>query len=189
MRNCLLPIAFAVLCNGPASALDLPARRPGLWELKLTLESLAAAKLPPVIAEHCIDAETDKLMNITGGSMRPDTCSKPDVQKVGSTVVVDSVCQLAPGLTMRSHAVIAGDFSSAYTVKLTSKQEGPEGKPISGIPANEAMTIEAKRLGQCKPDQRPGDMIMAGRKTNVRDVQNPPGMPGATRPGAPAQKK
>jgi hypothetical protein len=33
-------------------------------------------------------------------------------------------------------------------------------------------------------------MIMAGRKLNVRDLQNMPGPPGApARPGAPAQKK
>jgi hypothetical protein len=33
-------------------------------------------------------------------------------------------------------------------------------------------------------------MIMAGRKLNVRDLQNLPAMPGApARPGAPAQKK
>ena len=35
------------------------------------------------------------------------------------------------------------------------------------------MTIEAKWLGACKADQKPGDMIMAGgRKMNIRDLQN-----------------
>ena len=52
------------------------------------------------------------------------------------------------------------------------------------------MTVDAKWMGACKADQKPGDMIMAGRKINVRDLQNMPGPPGApARPGAPAQKK
>jgi hypothetical protein len=39
-------------------------------------------------------------------------------------------------------------------------------------------------------DQKPGDMIMAGRKLNVRDLQNMPGIPGRpASPAAPAQKK
>jgi hypothetical protein len=43
-------------------------------------------------------------------------------------------------------------------------------------------------MGACKADQKPGDMVMAGRKINVRDLQNMPGPPGApARPGA--QKK
>jgi hypothetical protein len=39
------------------------------------------------------------------------------------------------------------------------------------------MTIEAKWTGACKADQKPGDMIMAGRKINIRDLQKLPGMP------------
>src|ERR1700704_6069298 len=131
------------------------------------------AMLPPVTAEHCIDAETDRLMNITGGSMQPEMCSKQDVQKEGSTFVANSVCEMGP-MKMRWRAVLSGDFNSAYTVKTTMKQDG---KPVQGIPAEDAMTIDAKWIGACKPDQKPGDMIMAGRKTNVRDLQNVPGRP------------
>ena len=35
------------------------------------------------------------------------------------------------------------------------------------------MTIDAKWMGACAADQKPGDMIMAGgRKVNIRDMQN-----------------
>ena len=113
-------------------------------------------------------------------------CSKPDIQKTGDTITVDSTCKIGPYATS-SHAVITGDFNSAYTVKVVSKQEGPA---IPGMPPERTMTIDAKWAGACKADQKPGDMIMAGRKLNVRDLQNLPTMPGApARPGAPAQKK
>jgi hypothetical protein len=98
-------------------------------------------------------------------------CSKQDVQKVGSTFVVDSVCKIGQGTTT-SHSVVSGDFNSAYTVKVTSKREG--GPAVPGMPADgtSAMTIDAKWLSACAADQKPGDMIIAGRKINVRDMQN-----------------
>jgi len=183
MRRWLPSLAFALIVAAPAAAADLPARKPGLWELKMAFEG---GNLPAQTAEHCIDAETDKLMSATGGSVVQEMCSKPDIQKTGDTITVDSTCKIGPFSTS-SHAVITGDFNSAYTVKVVSKQEGPA---IPGMPPERTMTIDAKWAGACKADQKPGDMIMAGRKLNVRDLQNLPKMPGApARPGAPAQKK
>ena len=52
--------------------------------------------LPAQTMQHCIDADTDKLMNSMGGGMRKDVCSKQDVQRVGNTIVVDSVCKFGP---------------------------------------------------------------------------------------------
>ena len=75
--------------------------------------------LPPQVIQHCIDAATDKMMSSFGGNLRQDMCSKQDVQKVGNTLVVDSVCQMG-GMTINSHGVITGDFSSGYTAKVTS---------------------------------------------------------------------
>jgi hypothetical protein len=160
-------VAFALVCAQPAAALDLPARKPGLWEIKMTSEGHG---MPPTTSEHCIDAETDKLMNSMGDNMRQDMCSKRDMQKVGSTIVVDSVCKMGP-MTITSHGVVSGDFNSAYTVKVSSKREG--GPAIPGMPADGTsnMTIDAKWMGACKADQKPGDMIVAGRKFNVRDMQ------------------
>ena len=80
----------------------------------------------------------------------------------------------------RTHGVISGDFNSAYTVKVSSKREG--GPAVPGRPADGTsnMTMEAKWLGACKADQKPGDMIMSnGMKMNIRDIPNLPGIPGA----------
>jgi hypothetical protein len=183
MRRWLPSVAFALIWAAPAAAIDMPERKAGLWELKMTFEG---GNLPPQTVEHCIDAETDKLMSATGGSMVQDMCSKPDVQKTGDTITVDSTCKIGPYATS-SHSVITGDFNSAYSVKVVSKQQGPA---IPGMPTERTMTVDAKWMGACKADQKPGDMVMSGRKINVRDLQNMPGPPGAPpRPGAPAQKK
>ena len=172
MHRPLSLIALALACAQSAMALDLPARKAGLWEIKMTMEG---RNFPMPVAQHCIDAETDKLMSAIGDA-RQQMCSKRDVQKVGSTVVVDSVCKIGE-TTTTSHAVVSGDFNSAYTVKVSSKREG--GPAMPGLPADgtSTMTIDAKWLGPCAADQRPGDMIIAGRKMNVRDIPALPGMP------------
>ena len=78
-------------CATPAAAQDLPPRKAGLWEIKMTTEG---HNMPPNTSEHCIDAETDKLMSSMGDNVRQDMCSKRDVKKVGNTIVVDSRMQV-----------------------------------------------------------------------------------------------
>jgi hypothetical protein len=169
-----LPLIAVCLCVAtpaltPALALDLPARKVGLWEIKLNFEG---RNIPPQTMQQCIDAETDKLMNSVGGNMGREMCSKQDMQRVGNTIVVDSVCQVGP-MTLTSHAVVTGDFNSAYTVKVTSKRTGGPSTPNAPADGTSNMTLEAKWQSACKADQRPGDIIMAdGRKINIRDMQN-----------------
>jgi hypothetical protein len=171
-----LVAALCLLPAWPAAAQDLPARKAGLWEIRMTVD---AAKMPPQISQHCIDAATDKQMSAVGAGMGKDLCSKQNVQRSGNTVTVDSVCKIGP-TTSVTRAVITGDFNSAYTVRVTSKSDGG----AKGAAGDTAITIEAKWLGACKPDQRPGDIIMAdGRKMNIQDLQKliggqgPPGVP------------
>lgn len=170
-----LPIAvFSLLCLGPAGALDMPARKAGLWEIKMSFD---ARNSPPLISQHCIDAATDKLMNSIGGGMSKEVCSKQDVQRSGGTIVVDSVCKSGDATTT-SHGVMSGNFDQAYSVKISSKREG--GAPLPGAAPGGVtnMTIEAKWTGACKADQKPGDIVMAnGMKINIRDMQNRPGAP------------
>jgi hypothetical protein len=163
----LLAAAAASLCASSASALDLPARKVGLWEIKMTTDARGA---PATTMQQCIDAETDKMMSALGNGMQQSMCSKQDVQKTGSTIVVDSVCQIGQ-MTTTSHAVVTGDFNSAYTVKVTSTHKGAM---APGMPAQDTMnmTLAATWMGACKADQKPGDIIMpGGRKMNIRDLQ------------------
>jgi len=174
----------------PAAALDLPARKPGLWEIKMTFEG---RNLPTQVSQHSIDAETDKQMSALGGNTR--MCEKQDVTRTGGTIVVDSICKIGSATTA-SHSVISGDFNSAYTVKVSSKREGGPAVPGGAGDGSSNMTLEAKWLGACQADQKPGDMIMAnGRKLNVRDMQDslqrlqgPQGLQGLTGARPPAPK-
>lgn len=168
----LLRAALLLPLASPAVALDMPPRKAGLWELKMNV----AGQATPQPIQHCIDAATDKQMNTMGAGMRADQCSKQDVQRSGNTITIDSVCNFGMGTTT-SRAVVTGSLDSAYTVNVKSKREG--GPAVPGMPAETTMTIEAKWMGPCKADQKPGDMIIGnGMKMNINDMSKG-GMPGA----------
>jgi hypothetical protein len=156
---------LAVVSAAPALALDMPARKPGLWQLTMDFEG---RNLPGQTIKQCIDAATDKDMNSLGGNMQ-ESCAQRNVQHVGDSIVVDSVCKFGPATTT-SHAVVTGDFNSAYTVKVDSRRSGAA---MPGMPQGGEMhmTVAAKWLGPCEAGQVPGDMIMGnGMKMNIRAI-------------------
>ena len=162
----LLPycLGFFLLVPLPANAADeLPIRKAGLWEIKMVR---TGSPIPAITMQHCTDATTDRQMNGAAGPMAQQTCSKQDIRKTATGYVTDSVCTAA-GLKITAHGDVVGDFNSAYTVTVVSHSEGgPAGA------RDTTSKIEAKWLGACKPDQKPGDVVMpGGQKINVMDLQ------------------
>lgn len=147
-----------------ARADDLPIRKAGLWEIKLVR---AGSPLPEMTMQHCTDATIDRDMNNMVSPMAKQICSKQDIQKTATGFASDSVCSVA-GVSVTSHSDIVGDFNSAYSVTTTSHSDlGNKGGPRDTV-----TKIEAKWLGACKPDQKPGDIVMPGGgfKMNVKDA-------------------
>jgi hypothetical protein len=89
-------------------------------------------------------------------------CSKPDVQNVGTSTVVDTVCKIGPS-TFTSHSVSSFD-DSAYSLDLTTKWEG--GPPRPGMPAEGTRRekIDAKWIGECNAGHEPRDF---GERSSV----------------------
>jgi hypothetical protein len=162
---CLLALLPAL----DARAVEMPVRKAGLWEMKM---ARSGSPLPEMTMQHCTDETTDKEMSSTVSPMSKEICSKHEIQKTATGYVTDSVCSVG-GMSMTSHSDITGDFNSAYTVKSTSHSErGP-----SGLPRDSTTTIEAKWLGACKPDQKPGDIVMPGGfKINIKDAEKLKGL-------------
>jgi hypothetical protein len=155
---CLLVPAFG------ARAEDLPIRKAGLWEMK-TVKT--GSVLPEITVQHCTDETTDKEMSTAFSPMSKEVCAKHDIQKTATGYATDTECTVV-GMTIKSHSDITGDFNSAYTVKVTTHSE----KGPSGAPHDATTVVEAKWLGACKPDQKPGDMVMpGGMKINIKDVE------------------
>lgn len=174
MRRRLAIVAAAIVAAAPAFALDLPPRKPGLWELKTVFEG---RNLPASTMRQCVDAATDKLMNANFGGSNEEACSKQDLKNSGGTITIDSVCKFGEA-TITSHAAVTGSFDSAYTIDVTSTRQGGLAVPGVAPGAVTHMTIEAKWLGPCAAGQKPGDVIMAnGMTMNVIELQKMRGAP------------
>jgi hypothetical protein len=120
--------------------------------------------MPAMAMQHCTDPSIDKEMRTNFGNLQ-QSCSKNETVKTATGYVTDSVCNFS-GMTSTSHAEVSGDFNSAYTVKVKSHTEGG---PVGA--RDSTMTIDAKWVGACKPDQKPGDVVMPGGiKMNVKDL-------------------
>jgi hypothetical protein len=146
-----------------AGADQLPIRKAGLWEFKMVR---TGSPVSGMTMEHCTDATTDRQMNGMASPMAQQACSKQDVRKTATGYASDSVCSVA-GRSITSHSDIFGDFNSAYTVTTVAHSEGGPGGA-----RDVTSRIEAKWLGACKPDQKPGDVVMpGGRKVNIPGLQ------------------
>ena len=166
---CLVSCLLALLPASMPRAEELPTRKPGLWEMKMVR---VGSVLPEMTLQHCTDEATDKEMSTAFAPMSKEICSKRDIAKTATGYVSDSVCSVG-GLSMTSHSDITGDFNSAFTVKSTSHSEGGP----AAVPRDVTMTVEAKWLGPCKPDQKPGDIVMPGGfKLNVKDAEKLKGL-------------
>jgi hypothetical protein len=167
-----LSVGAALLAMWPAlevRAVDLPLRKPGLWEMKMVR---TGSQLPEMTIQQCTDATTDKELSTALSPMAKEICSKRDIQQTATGYVSDSVCSVA-GMSMTSHSEITGDFNSAYTVRTATHSE----RSVAGLPRDTNATIEAKWLGACKADQKPGDMVMPGGfKLNVKDAEKLKGL-------------
>ena len=147
-----------------ARADDLPIRKAGLWELKTVR---TGSQLPELAMQHCTDESSDREMNNMVSPMAKQMCTKQDIRRTATGYVIDSVCGVS-GATIVSHSEFTGDFNSAYVVTTTSHSDRGGKEP----PRDTATKIEAKWLGACKPDQKPGDIVMPGGgfKINVKDM-------------------
>lgn len=157
----ILLVVFAL----PSQA-DLPKRKPGLWEIKMTSDSSRGHG--PMVSQQCIDATTDDLMQQRAQGMGKVECSKNTVRKEGGKTIAESVCR-SGGTTTTTKAVFSGDFSSNYRGDIHATYS----PPMMGMKEARS-TIEAKWLGACKAGQKPGDVIMPGMpgggKFNMDDM-------------------
>jgi len=157
----LVMALLALILATPAPAADLPSRKPGLWEVKM---SIANSKAPPQVIQQCIDAATDQMMQSSAGPYSAAACPKREVQKSADSITIDSSCTVG-GKPATARAIITGSFDGAYSMTVTAQgEDAPASKMV--------MTLDGRWLGPCGADQKPGDMIFAnGRTMNILEMQ------------------
>jgi hypothetical protein len=182
MRFARAALSLPLLLSACSSDGEIPPRREGLWDLSETT-TIGRDVSRPVVAQHCIDAATDKAMRAFEAGLTRGKCSR-HLRRRGDTLVIDAECT-SVNLAFTAHGVSTGNLETNYTTKLTVKRKGSPAWPL--IPPEMTVTTTARWIGACKIGQTPGDMLMPDGKTiNIRSI---PGiadlLPAAAPPSAP----
>ena len=143
--------ALDALVALPVAAQQLPQRKPGLWETKSTGNEGES------IARQCVGPGTDQ--SIVGG-LAAGTCSKMLVTRTATGYAVETECTIGQ-IKASGSSVITGDFQTSVRTEGTTKISGMPGQ---SRPVERRLVVEAKRLGECAPGQKPGDIIMPNGK-------------------------
>jgi hypothetical protein len=159
-----LTFVMTAVIGAMAAEPDLPARKAGLWDMKL---HITGGGVPTMAVQHCTDAATDRDLRTLYSPMAKETCANHDVVRTATGYTAKRVCNRDDGTVTTTDVEISGDFQTAYEARLLTR--APDAAP--GDPPASDMTMKAKFLGPCKAGQEAGDIIMAGGiKTNVRDL-------------------
>lgn len=152
----------------PTGANGLPRRKPGLWESAISVKGEDRATTTQI----CLDAATEARQSIWGGEMSREMCQKYETHRgLDGSFSFSSTCNLGSGGVTRSEGHATGDLTSNYVIKMKSSTSGAE---LEMMNRDQEFTITARRVGECKPGQRGGDMIMNGRV--VANMNDMPGM-------------
>jgi hypothetical protein len=159
----LLPVE-ALCADAPTIA--FPKRKSGLWEINI---SRASMHRPPQAMQMCVDQNTDDIAQQFGESVASQACTKQKIRREGNRIVADTVCKLGD-TTATSRTVFTGRFDRAYHGEIRTKYD----PPLMGRSEN-LTQIDAKWIGPCLPDQKPGDILLPnGMKINIRQMQSKP---------------
>jgi len=167
---CAGGLLLALAAATGARAEDVPILKPGLWEMKMSMQSdpPSVAKTMEVNTRQCLGQTTEKEAKalLFGTNNNDTTCSKQDIRKTATGYTIDAVCaNKLTGATTTTHTELTGDLSSSYTVKSTSRTEGGKGGREDGN-----VTGSAKRVGDCTAGWKPGDVEAPdGSRFNLKD--------------------
>jgi hypothetical protein len=143
-----------------AAADDFPPRKPGLWEV-----SVHNPSIPNVAMKMCIDAATDQLFHKFSGDVRARHCAKNTIKVTGNIVTADSDCTLS-GTKVTSSAVTTFTGDAAYHVDIKTHFDPPKFGH-----SDVTITQDAKWVGDCPADMKPGDFVMGhGIKINIKTI-------------------
>ena len=135
-----------------AALFSKPQRKPGLWSISISTSTGPGLKLG---GEVCVDAETEKSASFNTSPTGSKACAQNSFSPAPGGVAFDTTCKF-DNRTIVSHGVATGDFSSNYTVDVSTHMD----PPLPGGQGDSKSHIEAHWLGPCKPGQTPGHMTM-----------------------------
>ena len=139
---------------------DFSARRPGLWKMVTETGSM---EHPTREVRICLDKPTEAALFrlAMGGSQ--GTCDSPSGKRRGDTMTTDMVCTVGETrITTRTIMTFKGD--TEYHREIKAHFDPPTRTGRSDATSSQ----DAKWLGPCPDDMRPGDIVTpSGARSNL----------------------
>ncbi|MBO0765898.1 MAG: DUF3617 family protein [Hyphomicrobiaceae bacterium] len=154
-----------------AQTLNLPPRKPGLWEVSTTIERQKdtadnTKASPPISAQMCLDASTDRELMDYALKFTEGKCKSLTSKREGKSIVIDADCTFS-GRATKSKIVFTGDFQSAYTMRT----EGTIERGSKGPQAMLTTQTATWKSADC-PGMKPGDItLFGGVKMNINQLK------------------
>ena len=138
------PAADTAASAAPAAAPAIEGPSAGKWSITMTAMGAAPPPSEVCYTKQVSLEEAEKMQQQSG-----ITCSEQSYRKDGDAWIGHSVCTMAAGpagpMKVTTDSRITGDFSSKYTMEITSRMDPP---PMPSM-AEQTMTMTAERVGDC----------------------------------------
>jgi len=143
-----------------ASAVQLA---PGLW-----VETLSDQR-GAVETRYCLDPITAGRLAYLGGQLN-GRCTRHDMAR-GSDGGwrFTTTCDMGRWGKVTTDGLIRGDFRSHYTVEAHTLTVGA----TSTTNGEGRITADLRRVGECPPDMKPGDIVSSGGRASVNGLRAP----------------
>ena len=149
---------------------DLPARKPGLWEMRMT--GIAEPNRVKAITKYCLDASTDRILHELT-IMRKELevvfrdigCQSPNITLAGDVMTGKMACR---SNSPDDDEMAGADFRWTLTFKSDGEVVNEEHSIASDVMfSGENQTVEEQRwIGECTADLKPGDGLDLGYSYN-----------------------
>ncbi len=161
--------ALAVLLLAPAASSVAqtdagPTRKPGWWEMQLTLSGPTPSPAHQVV-RMCTDATTDKVQSPLGVNMNGNGCPPVKTARTATGWTVAGSCNTGQ-MTITASAVATGDFNDRYHVDIDTHLDPPPAPQAAEV----KIAMDAHWLGECPAGKKPGDI-----ETSAPNAPPPPG--------------
>lgn len=145
---------------------SLPKRKPGLWELKSTMDEGLGPRENTM--KMCIDATMEE--NTVNASIAEHraSCEKYEIKTTAAGMTVDAACTYS-GRHVTSLTEMSGDFSSAFSVKISTTTSDEKASTAQSVVVTRTITQDGKFLSESCGDLKPGEAMTAdGAKVLVQ---------------------
>jgi hypothetical protein len=155
--------AVAPSVGGPAGPLtvdQIPHRKAGLWSQTMAMEGGPAG---PGAMQICVDDASEARSTVAAQNIPGAKCATPQfTRNLDGSISFAESCDMGTTGKIQTSGTIKGDFSSSYTVTMSSTTTGSSMAAMNGV---HNMTMTGAYVGPCGPGQKGGDIIMANGMT------------------------